>query len=238
MPRLLRVTRTKYSQARSHACASWGGTATSPALASIGVRVTQAPAGSPVQSMIVSASVRAMSPTATATRFAKDRIYGCEENGPVASLAFVNMYFRGDGKHNLRNTSCFETRLVGASAAAPRARFKDGEELARREHAVVTKVMMNPPFALKRDDEHEYRFVDHALKQAQERALVFTVLPSSVMFASENQVVEGDAPRIQHIAGRRSLSRRPLLSRRGRDRRCLLARRRTTWHGRDALDPS
>ena len=40
---------------------------------------------------------------------------------------------------------------------------------------------MNPPFALKRDDEKEYKFVDHALRQMQDGGLLFSVLPYSAM---------------------------------------------------------
>src|ERR1019366_3671840 len=45
----------------------------------------------------------------------------------------------------------------------------------------VTKVMMNPPFALKRDSEKEYKFLDHALAQMQDGTLLFAVLPYPAM---------------------------------------------------------
>jgi type I restriction enzyme M protein len=41
--------------------------------------------------------------------------------------------------------------------------------------------MMNPPFSLKRGDEKEYKFVDHALKQIEHGGLLFSVLPYSTM---------------------------------------------------------
>jgi type I restriction-modification system DNA methylase subunit len=43
---------------------------------------------------------------------------------------------------------------------------------------------MNPPFALKDDDEKEYRFINHALGQMTENGLLFCVLPCSVMYVS------------------------------------------------------
>jgi len=129
--------------------------------------------------------VRSKRTQADANRFAKNRIYGCDEYGPVASLAFANMYFRGDGKHNLRNASCFGGHLSASSSSARRARFRDGKEFKSREKRVSTKVMMNPPFAQNENDEYEYRFVDHALDQLQDKGLLFTVLPSSVMYAHE-----------------------------------------------------
>lgn len=129
--------------------------------------------------------VKSKSTPTDAVNFAKNRIFGCEQNGPVATLAFINMFFRGDGKHNLRNATCFGARLAGASVSAKTARFKEGSEFGKKEHLAATRVLMNPPFALKQDDEKEYRFVDHALAQLQDNGLLFAVLPSSVMYSQE-----------------------------------------------------
>jgi hypothetical protein len=95
------------------------------------------------------------------------------------------MHFRGDGKHNLRNEDCLNLRLVGTSPAARRAVFKEGSEPGPREHHVVTRVMMNPPFAQGESAQAEYRFVDHGLAQLQDNGLLFTVLPASVLYARE-----------------------------------------------------
>ncbi|MGH2639620.1 MAG: N-6 DNA methylase [Rhabdochlamydiaceae bacterium] len=43
---------------------------------------------------------------------------------------------------------------------------------------------MNPPFALRSNDEKEYRFVDHALEQMQDNGLLFVVLPYSALVKS------------------------------------------------------
>ena len=45
------------------------------------------------------------------------------------------------------------------------------------EQAVVTRVLMNPPFALKTSDEKEFKFVEHALKQMQDGGILFAILP-------------------------------------------------------------
>jgi len=45
----------------------------------------------------------------------------------------------------------------------------------------VTRVLMNPPFALKSSDEQEYRFVEHALRQMSDGGLLFSVMPFSAM---------------------------------------------------------
>jgi len=43
---------------------------------------------------------------------------------------------------------------------------------------------MNPPFALKKGDEKEYKFIDYALSQMDDGGLLFAVLPSPIMFKS------------------------------------------------------
>jgi type I restriction enzyme M protein len=40
---------------------------------------------------------------------------------------------------------------------------------------------MNPPFALKKSDEKEFRFIDHALTQMEDGGLLFSILPCSAM---------------------------------------------------------
>lgn len=48
----------------------------------------------------------------------------------------------------------------------------------------VTKVLMNPPFALKSKDEKEYKFIEHALKQMEDTGILFAIIPVSVMIKS------------------------------------------------------
>jgi len=114
--------------------------------------------------------------------FAKDNLYGADDTGRIAVLAFINMYFRGDGKHNIKIDSCFSYRLVGSSRTSKKPKFKEGNERSRAEVSIVTKVMMNPPFALKNSVQKEYHFVDHGLEQLADNGLLFSVLPASVMY--------------------------------------------------------
>lgn len=123
--------------------------------------------------------------TATqATNFAKTRLYGAEVSGKVAALAFINMYFRGDGKHNLKIDSSLRYRLA-SDAQAQRLTFHEGQERPRGEGPKVTKVLMNPPFGLKSSSEKEPHFVNHALAQLETNGLLFSVLPASVMYDRE-----------------------------------------------------
>lgn len=112
--------------------------------------------------------------------FKKHQIFGIEQQANVAALAIVNMIFRGDGKNNIINDNCFAIHLN---------RKIRNENLSAEyvsivsERPPVTKVLMNPPFALKKDDEKEYRFIEHALKQMTNGGLLFVVLPVSIMYS-------------------------------------------------------
>jgi len=111
-------------------------------------------------------------------KFKQNSVFGIEQDAGVAALAVVNMIFRGDGKNNIQEGNCFSRFLaphtVGRTLTARYA--KDPSD-----SPPVTKVMMNPPFALKRSDEKEYKFIDQALRQMQHSGLLFSVLPYSVM---------------------------------------------------------
>jgi type I restriction enzyme M protein len=111
-------------------------------------------------------------------RFKQHGCFGVEQDPGVAALAVVNMIFRGDGKNNIIEGNCFAKSLSPA--------VRDGVPTAQYASAPIseppaTKVMMNPPFALKHSGEKEYRFVEQALKQLQHGGLLFTVLPYSAM---------------------------------------------------------
>jgi len=89
-------------------------------------------------------------------------IYGIEQDPEVVALALVNMIFRGDGRANLEEGNCFTTN-----------KFKDLK---------VSKVLMNPPFALKKGDEKEYKFIDFALNKMEKGGYLFAIVPSTIMF--------------------------------------------------------
>jgi type I restriction enzyme M protein len=112
--------------------------------------------------------------------FKKHKIFGIEQQANVASLAIVNMIFRGDGKNNIINGDCLAINL--------NRKIRNGELSAEYleetgDRKPVTKVLMNPPFALKRDDEQEYTFIEHALRQMTDGGLLLSVIPISVMYS-------------------------------------------------------
>ncbi len=110
--------------------------------------------------------------------FKQHGIFGIEQDDQIAALAVVNMIFRGDGKNNIKDGNCFANYLeTHNSSGFPTAKYIPNPS----ENPPVTKIMMNPPFSLKRSDEKEFKFIEHALKQMQDGGILFSVLPYSSM---------------------------------------------------------
>lgn len=102
----------------------------------------------------------------TLNQFKQTGIYGIEQDPEIVSLALVNMIFRGDGRNNIEEGNCFTAN-----------KFKNVK---------MSKVLMNPPFALKKQDEKEYKFIDLALGKMEMGGLLFAVIPSPIMFREKN----------------------------------------------------
>lgn len=110
--------------------------------------------------------------------FKNYNLFGVEQEPEVVALAIVNMIFRGDGKNNIIEGNCFQKHLVKSSINGNVTCIyskKPGEKN-------ISKVLMNPPFALQSSDEKEYKFVQHALEQMEDDGILFSILPVSVMF--------------------------------------------------------
>ncbi len=116
-------------------------------------------------------------------KFKKHNLFGIEQESYVAVLAIVNMIFRGDGKNNITEGNAFTTYLKHhafngyASAILSKTPPKPGDE-------AITRVLMNPPFALKGSLDKEYRFVSHALSLMVDGGLLFSLLPLGAMFGA------------------------------------------------------
>lgn len=120
--------------------------------------------------------------TADVEYFKNNGLYGIEQEPEVAALAIVNMIFRGDGKNNITEGNCFAKSLLARTVSGRlSAQFVNNDALPKVRSPAATKVLMNPPFALKKSDEKEYRFVQHALEQMQEGGILFSVLPLSTL---------------------------------------------------------
>ena len=111
--------------------------------------------------------------------FKRHSVFGLEQDDGIAALAIVNMIFRGDGKNNIEQANCLAQHLVSITSLSGVRTAKFAKTLPPAVGGPVTRVLMNPPFSLRRDKE--YDFVDHALKQMVEGGLLFSILPYSVM---------------------------------------------------------
>lgn len=92
--------------------------------------------------------------------FKKGNLYGVEQDALIATLAIVNMVFRGDGSSNIVEGDCL-----------------------KKKYTNMDKVLMNPPFAL--ETEYEWQFVDRALSAMRPEGLLFAIVPTSVMNSAQ-----------------------------------------------------
>jgi type I restriction-modification system DNA methylase subunit len=117
-------------------------------------------------------------------RFKQHNVFGIDNQPQLACLAIVNMIFRGDGKSNIIEGDCFAKWLVGTkkngTVGFP-VRYVN-EKPTTSELNMVTKALMNPPFAVTKDDPKEYRFVQQALDQMADGGFLFSILPVGAMF--------------------------------------------------------
>jgi type I restriction enzyme M protein len=121
-------------------------------------------------------------------RFKEYNLFGIEQESYIAILAIVNMIFRGDGKHNIIEGNGFTTFLATKTVKGqPSAEFiampvKPGDE-------PVTRVLMNPPFALRGSLDREYRFASRALSLMADGGILFSLLPMDAMFGAHDEKV-------------------------------------------------
>ena len=114
-------------------------------------------------------------------RFKLHNLFGIEQESYVAVLAIVNMIFRGDGKNNITEADSFKTYLTESSVdGCSSAVYVKSPPPAGTEP--ITRVFMNPPFALLASDEKEYHFVTHALSLMADGGILFCLIPLGAMF--------------------------------------------------------
>ena len=110
--------------------------------------------------------------------FKRNAVFGVEQDSGIGALAVVNMIFRGDGKNNIIEGNAFAKFLKRtANEGVPTAKYVSEQQ----EDPPVTKVMMNPPFALRRGSDKEYKFIEQALAQMEIGGTLFSVLPYSAL---------------------------------------------------------
>ena len=132
--------------------------------------------------------VRRLGTEGQLNQFKQHNLFGIEQESAIAALAIVNMIFRGDGKNNIVEGNCFTTHLRAKSVANhPSAKHSKTKVPAGSE--AITKVLMNPPFALKGSVDREYKFVSRALEMMADGGVLFSLLPLGCLFGAGQEKV-------------------------------------------------
>ncbi|MCC8368953.1 MAG: SAM-dependent methyltransferase [Rickettsia endosymbiont of Oxypoda opaca] len=113
--------------------------------------------------------------------FKNYNIFGIEQDDEVVALALVNMIFRGDGRNNISEGNCFQKNILKVNIDQYTSGKYEKRHGNLNDNPLITKVLMNPPFALKKGDEKESHFMDYALSQMQDGGILFAIIPISVM---------------------------------------------------------
>ena len=131
-------------------------------------------------------------------KFKNYNLFGIEQDDEVIALALVNMIFRGDGRNNMEEGNCFAKNIEQTTKTENstgsfkkrlrKVKYKDDKgkehekfDVLECQNPVITKVLMNPPFALKTEKDKERKFIDYALSQMQDEGILFAIVPISVM---------------------------------------------------------
>lgn len=123
--------------------------------------------------------VHAQSSEEQVNNFKEYNLFGIEQEPDVIALALVNMIFRGDGKTNIIEANCFHRHITSQTKNGnSTGGFVPNDE----DHdPPITKVLMNPPFSLKNEEERSYRFIEHALEDMEAGGILFSVVPYSIL---------------------------------------------------------
>jgi type I restriction-modification system DNA methylase subunit len=120
-------------------------------------------------------------------KFKNYNLFGIEQDDEVVALALINMIFRGDGRNNMSEGNCFQKNILKLNKGQYETGKYDKREGNENKNPLITKVLMNPPFALKKGDEKESHFIDYALSQMQDGGVLFAIVPISVMVESSGK---------------------------------------------------
>ncbi|MBU0769102.1 MAG: DNA methyltransferase, partial [Proteobacteria bacterium] len=90
----------------------------------------------------------------------------------------------GDGRNNMMNGNCFQKKIIRTTKGQYETGKEEKREGEENTNTIITKILMNPPFALKKSDEKESSFIDYGLSQMQDGGTLFAIVPVSVMIES------------------------------------------------------
>ena len=132
-------------------------------------------------------SVRRKSNKNQIDKFKDYNLFGIEQDDEVVALALVNMIFRGDGRNNMTEGDCFQKNIIKTEKAGNETGKYEHREGKENSQPIITKVLMNPPFALKESQAKETSFISYALSQMQDGGILFAITPISVMIENPSK---------------------------------------------------
>lgn len=107
------------------------------------------------------------------------QLIGVEMNSSMYVMGAANMIFRGDGKSNLHNMSCFDA----ADFINPKDQY--GNEIRRRPSVAV----INPPYSQKGSGLKEIDFIEFTADQLEHGGLLAAIVPMSVAIGTQKNDV-------------------------------------------------
>ncbi len=104
------------------------------------------------------------------TYIKKHQLHGVEMNPTMYALAVANMIFKGDGKANMSNGSCF-----------------DLEDMLQNQDYNYTSSILNPPYSQKEKGLKELDFILHSCEMTNKGGKVVAIVPKSVFIDRKNK---------------------------------------------------
>ena len=96
------------------------------------------------------------------------------------------MIFRGDGKNNIVEGNSF-TQQISPMTVEGRASARYTKDAPATGTEPITRVLMNPPFALRGSNAKEHYFVTRALQFMADGGVLFSLLPMDTMFGAHEE---------------------------------------------------
>jgi type I restriction enzyme M protein len=115
----------------------------------------------------------------------KRALFGFDTNPTIWALATLNMFFRGDGKSHIENSSCFDETAKDA--------IKD----------TCTKAFLNPPFS--QEGEPERDFIDASMEVLEPEGLLVVVVKAGIFADDDNKAWRREFIRNHSVLGMISL---------------------------------
>ena len=111
----------------------------------------------------------------------KNSLYGFDTNPTIWALSTLNMFFRGDGKTNIENSSCLDSHNK------------------KKVEGKFTKAFLNPPFS--QEGEPERDFIDQSMAALEPEMLLAVVVKAGIFADDEHKYWRREFTRNHSVIG-------------------------------------